>query len=169
MGTHQLYALTTPLLTTSSGAKMGKSVAGAVWLNEDMLGAYDFWQYWRNAEDADVGQFLKLFTTLPMAEIARLAALQGAEINEAKKVLATEVTAMLHGRDKAEAAARTAQETFEQGATSAGPADGRDRSGRAGCRPRRARRVREGRARQVERRGAPSDRRRRPARQRRSL
>ena len=117
MGTHQLYALTTPLLTTSSGAKMGKSVAGAVWLNEDMLAAYDFWQYWRNIEDADVGRFLKLFTTLPMAEIARLAALQGAEINEAKKVLATEVTAMLHGRDKAEAAAETAQETFEQGVT----------------------------------------------------
>ena len=120
MGTHQLYALTTPLLTTSSGAKMGKSVAGAVWLNEDMLGAYDFWQYWRNTEDADVGRFLRLFTTLPMAEIARLAALQGAEINEAKKVLATEVTAMLHGRDKAEAAARTAQETFEQGTLAQG-------------------------------------------------
>src|SRR5689334_3768874 len=120
MGTHQLYALTTPLLTTASGAKMGKSVAGAVWLNEDMLTAYDFWQYWRNAEDADVGRFLKLFTTLPMTEIAKLAALQGAEINEAKKVLATEVTAMLHGRDKAEAAARTAQQTFEQGALSQG-------------------------------------------------
>ena len=120
MGTHQLYALTTPLLTTSSGAKMGKSVAGAVWLNEDMLGAYDFWQYWRNAEDADVGRFLRLFTTLPMAEIARLSALQGAEINEAKKALATEVTAMLHGRDKAEAAARTAQQTFEQGTLAQG-------------------------------------------------
>jgi len=120
MGTHQLYALTTPLLTTSSGAKMGKSVAGAVWLNEDMLGAYDFWQYWRNVEDADVGRFLRLFTTLPMAEIARLSALQGAEVNEAKKVLATEVTAMLHGRDKADAAARTAQETFEQGTLAQG-------------------------------------------------
>jgi tyrosyl-tRNA synthetase len=120
MGTPQLYALTTPLLTTSSGAKMGKSVAGAVWLNEDMLSAYDFWQYWRNAEDADVGRFLKLFTALPMAEIARLEALEGAEINEAKKVLATEVTAMLHGRAKAEAAAKTAQETFEKGATSEG-------------------------------------------------
>ncbi|TMJ77696.1 MAG: tyrosine--tRNA ligase [Alphaproteobacteria bacterium] len=120
MGTHQLYALTTPLLTTSSGAKMGKSVAGAVWLNEDMLGAYDFWQYWRNTEDADVGRFLRLFTTLPMTEIARLAGLQGAEVNEAKKVLATEVTAMLHGRAKAEAAARTAQETFEQGTLAQG-------------------------------------------------
>jgi len=120
MGTHQLYALTTPLLTTSSGAKMGKSVAGAVWLNEDMLGAYDFWQYWRNVEDADVPRFLKLFTTLPLAEIGRLAALQGAEINDAKKVLATEVTAMLHGRQKALEAARTAQETFEQGAAARG-------------------------------------------------
>jgi tyrosyl-tRNA synthetase len=120
MGTHQLYALTTPLLTTSSGAKMGKSVAGAVWLNEDMLGAYDFWQYWRNVEDADVGRFLRLFTTLPMTEIARLSVLQGAEVNEAKKVLATEVTAMLHGRDKAETAARTAQETFEQGTLAQG-------------------------------------------------
>jgi tyrosyl-tRNA synthetase len=117
MGTHQLYALTTPLLTTASGAKMGKSVSGAVWLNEDMLGAYDFWQYWRNAEDADVGRFLRLFTTLPMAEVMRLSALQGAEINEAKKVLATEVTAMLHGRDQAEAAAETARKTFEQGVT----------------------------------------------------
>jgi tyrosyl-tRNA synthetase len=118
MGTHQLYALTTPLLTTASGAKMGKSVAGAVWLNEDMLGAYDFWQYWRNVEDADVGRFLKLFTTLPMDEIGKLAALQGAEINDAKKVLATEVTSMLHGREKAVQAARTAQETFELGALS---------------------------------------------------
>jgi tyrosyl-tRNA synthetase len=99
---------------------MGKSVTGAVWLNEDMLGAYDFWQYWRNVEDADVGRFLKLFTTLPMAEVARLAALEGAEVNEAKKVLASEVTAMLHGREKADAAARTAQETFEQGTLAQG-------------------------------------------------
>ena len=120
MGTHQLYALTTPLLTNASGAKMGKSVAGAVWLNEDMLSAYEFWQFWRNIEDADVGRFLKLFTTLPMGEIAKLAALQGADINEAKKVLATEVTALLHGREKAEAAAETAQDTFEKGATSEG-------------------------------------------------
>jgi tyrosyl-tRNA synthetase len=116
MGTHQLYALTTPLLTASSGAKMGKTAAGAVWLNEDMLSAYDYWQYWRNAEDADVGRFLKLFTKLPMVEIARLAALGGAEINDAKKVLATEATALVHGRDKAEAAALTAQKTFETGA-----------------------------------------------------
>src|SRR5215212_437170 len=120
MGTHQLYALTTPLLTTASGAKMGKTAQGAVWLNEEQFGAYDFWQYWRNTEDADVGRFLKLFTTLPIAEVARLAALQGAEINEAKKVLATEATTLLHGREKAEAAARTAQETFEKGATAEG-------------------------------------------------
>jgi tyrosyl-tRNA synthetase len=120
MGTHQLYALTTPLLTTTSGAKMGKSVAGAVWLNEDMLSAYDFWQYWRNVEDADVGRFLKLFTTLPMEEVGKLSALRGAEINVAKKVLANAVTAMLHGRDQAEAAARTAQQTFEQGTLAQG-------------------------------------------------
>ncbi|MBX9588202.1 MAG: tyrosine--tRNA ligase [Hyphomonadaceae bacterium] len=120
MGTHQLYALTCPLLTTSSGAKMGKTAAGAVWLNEDQLSGYDYWQYWRNTEDGDVARFLKLFTTLPMAEIARLEALQGAEINEAKKVLATAATALLHGREKAQSAARTAQETFETGAASEG-------------------------------------------------
>jgi tyrosyl-tRNA synthetase len=120
MGTHQLYALTAPLLTTTAGAKMGKSVSGAVWLNADMLSAYDFWQYWRNVEDADVGRFLRLFTTLPIDEIARLSALEGAEINEAKKVLASEVTAMLHGRDPAEAAARTAQQTFEEGSLAPG-------------------------------------------------
>jgi len=85
MGTHQLYALTTPLLTTSSGAKMGKTAAGAVWLNEDQLSAYEYWQFWRNTEDGDVERFLKLFTTLPLDEITRLASLQGAEINEAKK------------------------------------------------------------------------------------
>ena len=115
MGTHQLYALTCPLLTTASGAKMGKTAAGAVWLNEDRLSAYDYWQYWRNTEDADVARFLKLFTTLPLDETARLAALKGAEINEAKKVLASEATALLHGRAKAEAAAETARKTFEQG------------------------------------------------------
>ncbi len=120
MGTHQLYALTCPLLTTASGAKMGKTAAGAVWLNEDQLSVYDYWQFWRNTEDGDVARFLKLFTVMPLAEIAKLEALQGAEINEAKKVLATEATALLHGREKAEAAAETAQETFEQGATSEG-------------------------------------------------
>lgn len=116
MGTHQLYALTCPLLTTASGAKMGKTAAGAVWLNADMLSNYDYWQFWRNTEDGDVARFLKLFTLLPMAEIDRLAALQGAEINEAKKVLATEATALVRGREAAEAAAETARKTFEQGA-----------------------------------------------------
>ena len=115
MGTPQLYALTCPLLTTASGAKMGKTAAGAVWLNEAQLSAYDYWQFWRNTEDADLGRFLKLFTTLPIAEIARLDALKGAEINDAKKVLATEATALLHGRTKADAAAETARKTFEQG------------------------------------------------------
>ncbi|MEP1515276.1 MAG: tyrosine--tRNA ligase [Nitratireductor sp.] len=119
MGTPQLYALTSPLLTTSSGAKMGKSADGAVWLNPDMLGAYEFWQYWRNTEDADVGRFLKLYTTLPLDEIARLEALGGAEINEAKKILATEATAMLHGREAAGTAAETARKTFEEGAMAA--------------------------------------------------
>ena len=116
MGTPQLYALTSPLLTTSSGAKMGKSASGAVWLNRDLLPVYDFWQYWRNTEDADVVRFAKLFTTLPMDEIARIAALGGSEINEAKKILATEVTAILHGRAAAEEAAETARKTFEEGA-----------------------------------------------------
>jgi tyrosyl-tRNA synthetase len=112
----QLFALTCPLLTTASGAKMGKTAAGAVWLNEAQLSAYDYWQFWRNTEDADVSRFLKLFTMLPLDENARLAALGGAEINEAKKVLATEATALVHGRQKAEAAAETARKTFEQGA-----------------------------------------------------
>ncbi len=111
----QLFALTCPLLTTASGAKMGKTASGAVWLNEAQLSAYDYWQYWRNSEDADVERFLKLFTRLPLAEIARLAALGGSDINEAKKVLATEATALIHGRAKAEAAAETARKTFEQG------------------------------------------------------
>ncbi|WP_105401379.1 tyrosine--tRNA ligase [Neorhizobium sp. T7_12] len=118
MGTQQLFALTSPLLTTSSGAKMGKSATGAIWLNPDMLSAYDFWQYWRNTEDADVPRFLKLYTTLPMDEIARLSALGGSEINEVKKILATEITAILHGRPAAEEAAETARKTFEEGGLS---------------------------------------------------
>ncbi|MBM2713700.1 tyrosine--tRNA ligase [Mesorhizobium caraganae] len=113
----QLYALTTPLLTTSSGAKMGKSASGAVWLDAEMLSPYEFWQYWRNTEDADVGRFLKLYTTLALDEVARMAALGGSEINEAKKVLATEITAMLHGREAAEKASETARKTFEEGVT----------------------------------------------------
>jgi tyrosyl-tRNA synthetase len=116
MGTHQLYALTCPLLTTSSGAKMGKTAAGAVWLNADMLSPYDYWQFWRNTEDGDVERFLKLFTLLPLGEIAKLAALQGSEINEAKKVLANEATALMHGRAAADQAAETARKTFEEGA-----------------------------------------------------
>jgi len=112
----QLFALTSPLITTSSGAKMGKTAAGAVWLNADLVSPYDYWQYWRNTEDGDVERFLKLFTTLPLNEIARLAALQGQEINEAKKTLATEATALMHGRDAAEQAAETARRTFEEGA-----------------------------------------------------
>jgi len=111
----QLFALTAPLITTSSGAKMGKTAAGAVWLNADMMSPYDYWQYWRNTEDGDVSRFLKLFTVLPLDEIARLAALQGSEINEAKKVLATEATALVHGRAAAEDAAGTARKTFEEG------------------------------------------------------
>ncbi|MHC2334885.1 tyrosine--tRNA ligase [Bradyrhizobium sp. USDA 4454] len=116
MGTPQLFALTTPLLTTASGDKMGKTAKGAVWLNADQFSPYDFWQYWRNVEDADVVKFLKLFTVLPMSEINKLAALAGGEINEAKKVLATEATALLHGRDAANEAAETARRTFEEGA-----------------------------------------------------
>jgi len=112
----QLFALTSPLITTSSGAKMGKTAAGAVWLAPDMVSPYDYWQYWRNTEDADVPRFLKLFTTLPLPEIGRLAALEGQELNEAKKVLATEATALVHGRAEAEQAAETARRTFEEGA-----------------------------------------------------
>ena len=112
----QLFALTSPLITTSSGAKMGKTAAGAVWLNAELVSPYDYWQYWRNTEDGDVVRFLKLFTVLPLEEIGRLAALRGADVNEAKKVLATEATALLHGRDAAEEAAEAARRTFEEGA-----------------------------------------------------
>ena len=107
-----LYGLTSPLLTTASGAKMGKTADGAVWLNPDRFSPYEYWQYWRNTEDADVGRFLRLFTELPLDEVARLEALEGAEINEAKAVLATEATALCHGREAAEAAAETAGQTF---------------------------------------------------------
>ncbi|MPY76114.1 MAG: tyrosine--tRNA ligase [Alphaproteobacteria bacterium] len=112
----ELFGLTSPLLTTASGAKMGKTASGAVWLNEERLSAYDYWQYWRNTEDADVGRFLRLFTELPMAEIARLEALQGSEINEAKIVLANEATRLCRGADAAAAAAETAHKTFAEGA-----------------------------------------------------
>jgi len=112
----ELFGLTVPLLTTSSGAKMGKTASGAVWLNEDRLSPYDYWQYWRNTEDADVGRFLRLFTELPLDEIARLEALEGAEINDAKIVLANEATKLCHGADAAAAAAETARKTFVEGA-----------------------------------------------------
>jgi tyrosyl-tRNA synthetase len=110
-----VFGLTTPLITTASGAKMGKTAAGAVWLNAERLKPYDYWQFWRNTEDADVGRFLRLFTDLPLAEIARLERLEGAEINEAKKVLANEATALCHGKAAAEEAAETARRTFEEG------------------------------------------------------
>ena len=110
-----LYGFTTPLITLASGAKMGKTAQGAIWLNPDMLSPYDYWQFWRNTEDADVGRFLRLFTELPLDEIAKLEALQDAEINEAKKILAEHATAMCHGADAARAAAETARQTFEEG------------------------------------------------------
>lgn len=110
-----MYGLTTPLLTTASGAKMGKTAAGAVWLNADMLSPYDYWQYWRNTEDADVGKFLRLFTDLSLEEISELETAQGVELNEVKKRLATEITTMCHGVEAAEEAAETARRTFEEG------------------------------------------------------
>jgi tyrosyl-tRNA synthetase len=118
MGTPQLFALTTPLLTTASGAKMGKTAQGAIWLNADQCSPYDFWQYWRNVEDADVVKFLKLFTIMPMDEIARLGALKGADINEAKKALADAATTLLHGEEAAKQASETSRQTFEEGAIS---------------------------------------------------
>jgi len=116
MGTEQLYALTSPLITTASGAKMGKTAAGAVWLDEKLLPPFEYWQFWRNTEDRDVGRFLRLFTELALGEIERLESVEGAEINEAKKVLANEATALVHGREAAERAAEAARQTFEQGA-----------------------------------------------------
>ncbi|HVV64084.1 MAG TPA: tyrosine--tRNA ligase [Rhizomicrobium sp.] len=116
----QLFGLTTPLITTASGAKMGKTAAGAVWLNKEMLSVYDYWQFWRNTEDADVGRFLRLFTDLPLEEVARLESLRGSELNDAKKTLATEATAILHGRDAATLAADTARKTFEEGGLAEG-------------------------------------------------
>ncbi|MEM8589768.1 MAG: tyrosine--tRNA ligase [Pseudomonadota bacterium] len=115
-----LFGLTTPLITTASGAKMGKTAEGAVWLGADRLSPYDYWQFWRNTEDADVGRFLRLFTDLPIAEVARLEALGGAEINEAKKILATEATRLCHGEKAASEAAETARRAFEEGESAAG-------------------------------------------------
>ena len=116
----QLFGLTTPLITTASGAKMGKTAAGAVWLNANRVSPYDYWQFWRNTEDGDVGRFLRLFTDMPEAEIARLESLRGAELNDAKKILATEATAVLHGRAAADAASETARRAFEEGAMAEG-------------------------------------------------
>lgn len=118
MESFELFGLTQPLITTASGAKMGKTAQGAVWLNADMVSPFEYWQFWRNSEDADVGRFLKIFTDLPLDEIARLEALQGGEINDAKKVLATEATALLHGREQATKAEQTAHDTFVKGVTS---------------------------------------------------
>jgi len=115
----EVYGVTTPLITTADGAKMGKTAAGAVWLSEELLSPYDYWQFWRNTQDADVGKFLRLFTDLPLDEVARLEALPGAEINQAKAALATEATAMLHGRAAADAAADTARATFAEGGSGA--------------------------------------------------
>lgn len=115
----QVFGLTTPLLTNADGTKMGKTVGGAVWLNEDQLSHYDYWQFWRNTADADVANRLRLFTDLPMDEVNRLAALEGAEINEAKKILANEATALCRGLDAAQASAETARKTFEEGASDA--------------------------------------------------
>ena len=162
-----LFALTTPLITTSSGAKMGKTAAGAVWLDADMLSAYDFWQFWRNTEDGDVARFLKLFTVLPLDEIGRLAALKGQEINEAKKVLATEVTALIHGRAAAEEAAETARRTFEEGALAETLPTIEMPRGELDGGPGRARRLRQSRPGHLERRSAPSDQGRRHPGQRR--
>jgi tyrosyl-tRNA synthetase len=119
-GTSELYGLTAPLLTTASGAKMGKTASGAIWLKAEMLSPYDYWQFWRNTEDADVGRFLRLYTEVPLDEIARLEALEGAELNEAKKRLADEATALAHGADAARDAAETARQTFEQGGAAGG-------------------------------------------------
>jgi tyrosyl-tRNA synthetase len=115
----QLFGLTTPLITLADGSKMGKTAAGAVWLNADQLSPYDYWQFWRNTQDADVARFLHLFTDMPLDEAARLAALHGSEINEAKKALANAATAMAHGETEAQRAADTARDTFEQGTTGA--------------------------------------------------
>ncbi len=157
MGTPQLYALTAPLLTTSSGAKMGKSASGAVWLNADLLPVYDFWQYWRNTEDADVVRFLKLFTILPMDEIARLAALGGSEINEAKKILATEDdnARCMVATPLNQAAETRAQDLRGRGARRYA-ADRRSRGQRAGSGHRPARTDRQGGARCLERRSPSS-------------
>ena len=150
----EVYGVTTPLITTADGAKMGKTAAGrGVAQRRSMLSPYDYWQFWRNAEDADVGRFLRLFTDLPLDEIARLESLPGAEINEAKIVLATEATSMLHGHAAAEAAAATARETFEGRRRGARPSDARHRRQRIA-----ARRADRARFLRFQRRGQAQDR-----------
>ncbi len=148
----QLFALTSPLITTSSGAKMGKTAAGAVWLNPDMVSPYDYWQYWRNTEDGDVARFLKLFTVLPLDEIGRLAALKGQEINEAKKVLATEATALVHGPRRRRGGRGDGAPHVRGRRARRDVADRRDPAQRARSRPRRAHRVRARRPRGIDRR-----------------
>ena len=155
-----LFGLTTPLIAAASGAKMGKSLGGAVWLNAERLSPYEYWQFWRNTEDADVGRFLRLFTELPLDEIARLEALAGSEINEAKKTLATEATALCHGREAADAAAKTAQAVFESGGSGERTAADRVVAGSVGPRRPGFRAVRPRRARRLQQRGATADPRR---------
>ena len=167
LGTPQLLALTSPLITTASGAKMGKTVAGAVWLDAAMRSPYDYWQFWRNTEDADVGRFLRLFTLLPLADIAYLERHSGAEINEAKKALADAATALLHGSEAAEAASATARKTFETAHARHRPADGGRARRRIRRRLWRAARVPARQAGRLVGRGPPADSRRRPAHQRR--
>ena len=167
LGTEQLYALTSPLITTASGAKMGKTAAGAVWLDAALLSPYDYWQFWRNTEDADVGRFLRLFTLLPLDEIDRLEALGGAEINEAKKILANEATGLLHGAEAAAGRRRNRPPHLRGRRAGREPADRRGARRRIRRRPRRARRFRARRPRRLDRRGAAADPRRRPEDQRR--
>ncbi len=163
-----VHGLTTPLITTASGAKMGKTAQGAVWLTGDRLSPYDYWQFWRNTEDADVGRFLRLFTDLPLPEIARLEALGGAEINEAKKVLATEATTLAHGAEAAADAAETARRAFEEGEAADTLPSVDVAAGGPGGRHSGVPAVRPGRPCRQQRRGAPADPRRRRAHQRRA-
>src|SRR6185312_1872940 len=160
----ELFALTTPLLTTSSGAKMGKTESGAVWLNAEMMRPYDYWQFWRNCEDGDVGRLLKLFTELPLDEIARLAALKGQELNEAKKILATEATTILHGRGSGR---RNRAADVRGGSACGNASQRRDCTRAAGGRARRARGLRGSGAGVVERRGPAARQGWRAARERR--
>ena len=163
----ELFGLTTPLITTASGAKMGKTAAGAVWLNADRLSPYDYWQFWRNTEDADVGRFLRLFTDLPLDEIARLEALRGAEINEAKKVLATEATALMHGARGGGGGGRDRAPGFRGGGVGGGAANRRYLEGGIEQGARHSEREHAGGTRRYHERGPAADQGRRAARERR--